>query len=76
MKVMGLDNLVHWCGWFITSFAVAFATMVVLTVLLKVGKVLEYTNAFITFIFVMLYVVATISQCFLISCFFSKANLR
>lgn len=39
------------------------------------GKILAYSNAVIIWLFLMLFVIATIVFCFLVSVFFSKAKL-
>ena len=39
------------------------------------GKILEYTDPSVVFVFMMAFTMSTISLCFLISVFFSKANL-
>lgn len=39
------------------------------------GKVLNYSNPLILFLFLLTFTTATIMQCFLLSVFFNKANL-
>ena len=39
------------------------------------GKVLQYSDPSVIFVFLLVFCFTTISQCFLISVFFSKANL-
>ena len=39
------------------------------------GKVLEYSDPSLIFVFMLAFTIATIAQCFLISVFFSRANL-
>jgi len=58
---MGLSNSVHWLAWFMTSFTQMSITMAVLTVMLKFGHVLTHSNAFIVFITLELFAVATIA---------------
>lgn len=41
----------------------------------QVGRVVEQANSGVLFVFMLCYTLATISQCFLISVFFSRANL-
>lgn len=41
----------------------------------QVGKVLNYSDPIILFLFLLTFTVATIMQCFLMSVFFNKANL-
>uniref|UniRef100_H2YX21 ABC transporter domain-containing protein n=1 Tax=Ciona savignyi TaxID=51511 RepID=H2YX21_CIOSA len=75
MKMMGLSNGVHWVAWFINSFSLMFLSILLLILVLKVGDVTPYSNMFIVLIWLCCFAIATISQCFLISCFFSRANL-
>jgi ATP-binding cassette subfamily A (ABC1) protein 2 len=42
---------------------------------LQYGKILTYSNPFLVWLFLMLFAIATIVFCFLISVFFSKAKL-
>lgn len=49
MKMMGLANGVHWVAWFITSFLQMSVKVVILTAILKYGKVLTYSNMWIIF---------------------------
>ena len=37
MKMMGLNNIVHWIAWFITSLSTISITVALLTVILKVS---------------------------------------
>lgn len=46
-----------------------------LFVSLQFGKITQYSNVLILFIFFVCYTFATITQCFLISVFFKRANL-
>ena len=60
MRMMGLNNSVHWLAWFLTTFAQMSLTMAMLTLLLKFGNVLMYSNALITFLVLEIFAVATI----------------
>ena len=42
---------------------------------LKAGKVIEHGDGSVLFLFMFAYTIATITQCFAISVFFSRANL-
>ncbi|KAG1680699.1 ATP-binding cassette sub-family A member 1 [Nymphon striatum] len=92
MKVMGLNNGVHWVGWFIESFSMMFITIIFLDLILIVsirslaesknivcaifyGKVLEHSDPVVIFFFLLCYMIATITKSFMISTFFSKANV-
>lgn len=61
MKMMGLSNAVHWLAYFITTFVQFTVTMIVLTVMLKYGQVLTYSDPVIVFMTLELFGIATIS---------------
>ncbi|XP_014665300.1 PREDICTED: ATP-binding cassette sub-family A member 2-like isoform X2 [Priapulus caudatus] len=75
MKMMGMSNAVHWLAWAITSFTQMSITMVILTVMLRLGNVLAYSNPVIIFMMLEIFGLATISFSFLISVLYSKAKL-
>ncbi|XP_053137728.1 ATP-binding cassette sub-family A member 2 [Hemicordylus capensis] len=75
MKMMGLNNAVHWVAWFITGFVQLSISVTALTAILKYGKVLMHSDVFIIWLFLAIYAVATIMFCFLISVLYSKAKL-
>ncbi|CAH1395854.1 unnamed protein product [Nezara viridula] len=75
MRVMGLGNTIHWLGWFIDSIIPMIFTIFLLTLILVFGNILRNSDPFIIYIFLFCYALATISQSFFISVFFSRANL-
>ncbi|XP_071145778.1 phospholipid-transporting ATPase ABCA1-like isoform X2 [Mytilus edulis] len=75
MKIMGLGNGVHWLAWFIDAFIVMFISLILMVIILKAGKVLEHSDPSVILFLLTAFTVATISQCFLFSVFFSKANI-
>ncbi|XP_021322694.1 retinal-specific phospholipid-transporting ATPase ABCA4 isoform X1 [Danio rerio] len=75
LKAMGVSNGVIWYTWFIDSFIMMTASTALLTGIVMAGKVLNYSNPIILFLFLLTFTVATIMQCFLMSVFFNKANL-
>ncbi len=75
MRVMGLSNLTHWFVWFITSFVMMFFVTVILSLVLKYGKIIQYSGFSVLLVFFACFTCATIAQCFLISVFFNRANL-
>lgn len=42
MKMMGLNNMVHWIAWFITSLSTISVTVALLTVILKVCAGIDF----------------------------------
>jgi len=75
MRVMSLTSMTHWAAWFITSFISMFFVTILLAIILKFGKVTIYSDITVLVVFMACFTVATITQCFLISTFFSMANL-
>lgn len=75
MKTMGLNSAVHWLAWFITSFAQMTITAAILTIILKYGLVLTYSNPLLIFLMLEIFVIANISFSFLVSVVYSKAKL-
>ena len=75
MRVMGLSNLVHWCAWFVTSFALMFIIIVLLCLIVKYGKIMSWSDITVLIAFFSCFSLATVTQCFLISVFFNRANL-
>ncbi|KAK5607825.1 ATP-binding cassette sub- A member 1 [Crenichthys baileyi] len=75
MRIMGLSTGTLWLSWFISSLVPFLISAVLLIGLLKWGDILPYSDPAVVFFFLMAFATATIMQCFLISTFFSKANL-
>lgn len=44
MHVLGLNNAVHWCSWFIDSFIPMSITAFFLSILLVVSTIVHYFN--------------------------------
>uniref|UniRef100_UPI0037E9C7B4 phospholipid-transporting ATPase ABCA1 n=1 Tax=Semicossyphus pulcher TaxID=241346 RepID=UPI0037E9C7B4 len=75
MRIMGLGTGTLWLSWFISSIVPFLVSAGLLIALLKWGDILPYSDPSVVFFFLMAFATATIMQCFLISTFFSKANL-
>ncbi|XP_029904883.1 phospholipid-transporting ATPase ABCA1 isoform X2 [Myripristis murdjan] len=75
MRIMGLGTGTLWLSWFISSLVPFLVSAALLIALLKWGDILPYSNPAVVFFFLTAFATATIMQCFLISTFFSKANL-
>uniref|UniRef100_A0A8C1YWS8 P-type phospholipid transporter n=1 Tax=Cyprinus carpio TaxID=7962 RepID=A0A8C1YWS8_CYPCA len=75
LKAMGVTNRVLWCTWFIDTFFMMASSTALLTLIIMVRDVLNYSNPIILFLFLLTFTTATIMQCFLMSVFFNKANL-
>jgi hypothetical protein len=59
--MMGLSNAMHWLAWFITIFSQMSITMLILTLMLKYGHVLMYSNPAIIFLALEIFALATIA---------------
>lgn len=57
------------------SYTFLCPTSYVYNVSAQYGKVLQYSDPSVIFVFLLVFCLATITQCFFISVFFSKANL-
>ncbi|XP_056132314.1 phospholipid-transporting ATPase ABCA1 [Lampris incognitus] len=75
MRIMGLGTGTLWLSWFISSMVPFLVSAALLITLLKWGDILPYSNPAVVFFFLTAFATATVTQCFLISTFFSKANL-
>ncbi|KAL1278816.1 hypothetical protein QQF64_025489 [Cirrhinus molitorella] len=80
MRMMGLSNWLHWSAWFLMFFLFLSISIFFVTVLLCVkvspnGAVLTYSDPTLVFFFLLLFAVSTISFSFMISAFFSRANV-
>lgn len=75
MRIMGLDNGTLWLSWFISSFIPLLMSAGLLVLILKMGNLLPYSDPAVVFLFLAVFGVVTILQCFLISTLFSRANL-
>ncbi|XP_067087403.1 phospholipid-transporting ATPase ABCA3 isoform X2 [Osmerus mordax] len=80
MRMMGLSNWLHWSAWFLMFFLFLSISILFVTVLLCVtvhpnGAVLTYSDPTLVFVFLLVFAVATINFSFMISVFFSKANV-
>ncbi|XP_007937732.1 phospholipid-transporting ATPase ABCA3 [Orycteropus afer afer] len=80
MCVMGLSSWLHWSAWFLTSFvllvvASAFMTLLFCVKVKKGVAVLTHSHPSLVFVFLLCFAVASISFSFMVSTFFSRANM-
>ncbi|XP_033114079.1 ATP-binding cassette sub-family A member 3-like [Anneissia japonica] len=75
MKMMGLANWIHWLAWFVKSYTFLLISTILIVLLLKFGKVFEYSNGIVLLLFFMLWMFASTMWSFMISVFFSKSRL-
>ncbi|XP_018787318.1 PREDICTED: ATP-binding cassette sub-family A member 3 [Bactrocera latifrons] len=79
MKIMGLDNWLHWTAWFIKSFLMLGISSVLIVVLIKIKwfegvSVLTFSHWSILLVFLLIYTIASICFCFMMATFFSSAS--
>ncbi|XP_037937451.1 ATP-binding cassette sub-family A member 3 isoform X2 [Teleopsis dalmanni] len=79
MKIMGLNNWIHWTAWFVKSFLMLGISALLITILIKIKwtdgvAVLTYSSWSALFVFLLVYVIASICFCFMMATFFSKAS--
>ncbi|KAL6118634.1 uncharacterized protein ACO6RY_03402 [Pungitius sinensis] len=75
VRIMGLRGSIYWLSWAASSLLPLAFSALLLSFVLKYGKVLQYSDPSVIFVFLLVFCLATITQCFFISVFFSKANL-
>ncbi|KAF5901914.1 ATP-binding cassette sub-family A member 1-like, partial [Clarias magur] len=75
IRSTGLKYSIYWLSWSISTFIPLCISALLLTAILKYGKVLSYSDPSVIFVFLLVFCIATVMQCFFISVFFSRANL-
>uniref|UniRef100_A0A7M5XMD2 ABC transporter domain-containing protein n=1 Tax=Clytia hemisphaerica TaxID=252671 RepID=A0A7M5XMD2_9CNID len=81
MKMMGLSNWLHWAAWFIKCFVFLLIPMFICSLMLCLSfssngrKMLNHSDGYLIFIFLMLYATSGIMFCFFVSTLFYRANI-
>ncbi|XP_054848460.1 phospholipid-transporting ATPase ABCA3 isoform X2 [Eublepharis macularius] len=80
MRMMGLSNWLHWSAWFLMFFLFLLVSIFFVTVLFCVkvseqGAVLTNSDPTLVFTFLAVFSISSISFSFMVSTFFSKANV-
>ncbi|XP_066576495.1 phospholipid-transporting ATPase ABCA1 [Amia ocellicauda] len=75
LRMVGVKNSVLWFAWFMDNFLVLLVPSALICLMVKFGKVLRYSDPSVLFVFLVVFCISTIMECFFISVFFSKANL-
>ncbi|XP_058851719.1 phospholipid-transporting ATPase ABCA3-like isoform X1 [Acipenser ruthenus] len=80
MRMMGLSNWLHWTAWFSMFFLFLLISVFFVTLLLCVkvspnGAVLTNSEPSLVFVFLLTFAVSTIAFSFMVSAFFSRANV-
>ncbi|GAA6107815.1 phospholipid-transporting ATPase ABCA1 isoform X1, partial [Tachysurus ichikawai] len=75
LRVVGVRNGAIWFSWFTENIVLLTVPCALISIMVKYGKVLRYSDPSVIFVFLMVFCLATVMQCFFISVFFSRANL-
>ncbi|XP_062240484.1 phospholipid-transporting ATPase ABCA1-like [Platichthys flesus] len=75
LRVVGIQNGALWFSRFTENIVLLAVPSLLISLMVKYGKVLQYSDPSLIFVFLLVFCMATITQCFFISVFFSKANL-
>ncbi|XP_030646569.1 ATP-binding cassette sub-family A member 3 [Chanos chanos] len=80
MRMMGLSNWLHWSAWFLMFFlflsiSIFFVTLLFCIKVSPNGAVLTHSDPTLVFFFLLVFAVTTINFSFMISVFFSRANV-
>lgn len=83
MRLMGMKSWIYWFSWYIKTFMLVLPSIVFMTISYKIklplpngstGSIIEKSDGFLFFIFLMLYASASITFMFMCTTFFKKAN--
>ncbi|XP_061664469.1 phospholipid-transporting ATPase ABCA1-like isoform X2 [Syngnathoides biaculeatus] len=75
LRAVGVRDSALWLARFCENMLLLAIPCALLSVMVKYGKVLQYSDPSVIFVFLLVFCLATVTQCFFISVFFSKANL-
>ena len=71
--MMGLSGGMHWLAWFVSTYIIMAIGIVFSVLILHFGRVLEYSDMSVIFVFFLLFAFTSIMFCFFISVFFQRA---
>ena len=80
MKMMGLNNYLHWMAWFLKYFMFLLISIVIMTIFFtisvgKYGSVIGHTDPLVLVLFLVVYSISVICFSFMLSVFFKKGEL-
>uniref|UniRef100_A0A3Q3IW89 ABC transporter domain-containing protein n=1 Tax=Monopterus albus TaxID=43700 RepID=A0A3Q3IW89_MONAL len=75
LRAVGVQNGALWSSRVTENIVLLTVPCALISVMVKYGKVLQYSDPSVIFVFLLVFCLVTITQCFFISVFFSKANL-
>ena len=79
---MGLPNWMHWVSWFLNAVFTSVISIAIIVALVCVewkpgtGGVIDYSDPFLIFLFLLLYAMALICFLFALSTFFDSRKLK
>uniref|UniRef100_A0A1I8Q220 ABC transporter domain-containing protein n=1 Tax=Stomoxys calcitrans TaxID=35570 RepID=A0A1I8Q220_STOCA len=79
MKIMGLDNWIHWTAWFCKNFIMLAVSAILITIIMKIRwshdvAVFTFADWSALLFFMLVYMITSICFCFMMATFFSKAS--
>ncbi|XP_055842779.1 LOW QUALITY PROTEIN: uncharacterized protein LOC129909731 [Episyrphus balteatus] len=79
MKIMGLQNWLHWTAWFVKGFLMmGFSSLLITTILMikwsENVAILTHSSFTAVFFFFLIFTITTITFCFMLATLFSKAS--
>ncbi|KJE92513.1 ATP-binding cassette transporter subfamily A [Capsaspora owczarzaki ATCC 30864] len=75
LRMMGISLRTGWAAWAITSFGFMFISVIFMTIICKGANITENSDGGLMFIFFLMAGTSTLAYCFLVSTFFSRANV-
>ncbi|XP_071439626.1 phospholipid-transporting ATPase ABCA3 [Hetaerina americana] len=79
MSMMGMGKGMQWLGWFVTTLSIMFLDVVIIIIIFQVGyngnPVTRYSNGFLVFIFLLVYILASISSMFVVCAFCPRESI-
>uniref|UniRef100_A0A3Q3JQ42 ABC transporter domain-containing protein n=1 Tax=Monopterus albus TaxID=43700 RepID=A0A3Q3JQ42_MONAL len=75
MKMMGVNPLSHFFAWFLESAAYLLMTIIILTLVLKHGRILPNSDGFILFLYFCDYGFSILAFSYLVSSFFDQTYI-
>uniref|UniRef100_A0A3B3IKP6 ATP binding cassette subfamily A member 12 n=1 Tax=Oryzias latipes TaxID=8090 RepID=A0A3B3IKP6_ORYLA len=75
MKMMGVNPLSHFFAWFLECTTYLLLTTVIVTIVLKFGKILPNSDAFLIFLYLCDYGLSVIAFSYMVSSFFDKTYI-
>uniref|UniRef100_A0AAQ5X6I6 ABC transporter domain-containing protein n=1 Tax=Amphiprion ocellaris TaxID=80972 RepID=A0AAQ5X6I6_AMPOC len=75
LRAVGFQNGTLWSMFLTSNYFFCLFPFIDFILFAQYGKVLQYSDPSVIFVFLLVFCLATVTECFFISVFFSKANL-